>query len=662
MSKVGASTLSEATADPWSAWQQVEPARLLTGFAYGYSYPSIVVKARLPATTADERQAMAQAVRAVLPERAQPALDTVDSAGTDATIGTSARWLAALASGLTTAAGLPVVEPARVLRARPDLSIIAAPVVLRGLAPLAGLFQLVLNELALPLAGRAQLDVIERAQELFHQLVAANLTTSNTPRLVKAAVENGIAYQELPGTSVVQYGLGRRAVLLDSTFTPFTPNIGARFARNKHEAAAMLRRNRIPVPDHVLVYDEAQALAAAAKLGYPLVIKPADKDGGLAVWADLRTEAELRQAFAVARAVSQKVLVERFVEGRDYRITVFRGRAIWAIERLAACVTGDGVLSIAQLVDQANSDPRRGVGAHALLKNLKLDDEALGLLTREGQTADTVPAAGQVIRLRRAANVASGGIPVARYDEMHADNARLAVRAAQALKLDMAGIDLLIPDIAVSWKETGGFICEVNGQPELGAVTSMHLYPIVLRDLLSGDGHVPTVALVGGDRAERLGTAIAGVILRAGLIAGLHSRAGIRIGNTQVEVGRVPQIDAGRMLAGHAAVDALVLAAANAGLVHYGFPVPRIDLLVITGERLEQPFADSDEPPTTPAQLLQALAPHCRQVAVLDPPGPAQDRWIEALTALQITYDTLSPDAVAARVSALVRTTHQPIT
>ena len=158
----------------------------------------------------------------------------------------------------------------------------------------------------------------------------------------------------------------------------------------------------------------------------------------------------------------------RNISGRDYRLNVFNGELIWAIERVPGGVTGDGKSSITKLVELLNSDPLRGEGTHAPLKQLNLDDEARQLLRQYSRDENSVPAEGEFVRLRRNANVATGGTPVSVFDQIHPDNKLLAIRAAAALRLDLAGVDLLIPDIGQSWKLGGAAVCEVNSQPNLG--------------------------------------------------------------------------------------------------------------------------------------------------------------------------------------------------
>ena len=70
------------------------------------------------------------------------------------------------------------------------------------------------------------------------------------------------------------------------------------------------------------------------------------------------------------------------------------------------------------------------------------------MLDRQGCTLDTVPAAGQQVWLRDNANLSTGGTSRDVTDRVHPDVARLCLRVAALVGLDVAGIDLRLPDIA----------------------------------------------------------------------------------------------------------------------------------------------------------------------------------------------------------------------
>ncbi len=343
-------------------------------------------------------------------------------------------------------------------------------------------------------------DPVSKWQEHLSRMAPAG---SNTPRFVLAAQALGIPRLWL-GAEIYQYGLGWRQRWLDSTFTESTPTLGVRMARQKVLANQVLAGAGLPVARQKIVTSEAQALAVAESWGWPVVIKPADQDGGRGVAAGLRDPAALRAAYAAAAQHSRSVLIEPHMPGRDYRLTVVEGKLLWAVERVPGGVTGDGRHSIRQLLEQLNNEPTRGSGRHSALKRIAFDDEAQALLREARLQWESVPEAGRFVPLRRIANVTTGGRPVAVLPDVHPDNAALAVRAATALRLDIAGVDLLIPDIAVSWQTCGATICEVNAQPQLGATTGPHLYQQLLEHWFPDGGRIPVVVVWGQEGARQL--------------------------------------------------------------------------------------------------------------------------------------------------------------
>lgn len=646
--------MTNETALPSPApWSLVGASQLMPGYAYGFSYPTAIINLAIPPLIEGQRQALWDTFFGLF--RDIPDLPPVsteiayDPAASDHL--NTIRWFLRALDHLLALAQLPVAQSACCIGIAPPTATLVIPGLALSTAPIrqlaiqaANLFQ----NLSSSLATDAEMARIKQAcHQEFAALKATMPRKTNTPRLITAAAQSGIAFQEMVGTQAILFGLGRKSNLFDSTFSQFTSALGARLAKVKYEAATMLRRNRLPVPAHRICRDETEALRAAESLGYPVVIKPADKDGGIAVRADLRTPEEVSEAFAIAEKVSKLILVEQYVTGKDYRLTVFGNTCVWAVERQPAGVTGDGTASIQQLIDIANVNPARAASPHAPLKPLKLDREALGLLARDDMTAASIPQVGQFVKLRRASNITSGGMPIAVTDIVHPDNARLAIRAARALHLDIAGIDLLIPDIAVSWKESGAAICEVNAQPQLGRLTGGHLYPLLLRTMLNGDGHIPVIAVLGGNLAERLSLDLANNVIGKGIQAGTHLRAGIALGNSILENGRVPELAAGQMLTMNRECDALIFGATNETLLRDGFPVPRIDMLVLTGEYLDRTDADTG---VTDASLiriaLRMLAPAARTVLLLDQAAEPTHDVAQALNDLGIAHRVVSAQEV----------------
>lgn len=588
------------------------------GYGLGCRYPSLMVHLRLSTLSAVRRDGLWRVVQRACPELISTEL-VIDRNDLDERRGLE--WLLSVWWHAQQAQGLLVFESGRVINLRDQEARCLVAVGAQAHRSMAELVVATLNWLQAYEPGpddQAVLPASERLTRAVQSLRAYAAHGSNVPRFVRAAHGLHIPTMALSG-GVIQYGLGRQARWLDSSFTDQTPTIAAKLARNKVWAAKLLAQAGLPVPEHLAVNSGDEAVVAAQRLGYPVVVKPANLDGGLGVAAGLECDEEVRQAFAKARQHSAQILVEKHVFGKDYRLTVFQDEVIWSIERVPAGVWGDGRSTVAELVQVVNADPKRGEGVHAPLKRLVLDDEALALLLKQGADAQTVLQQGQFLRLRRTANVASGGQPVAVHERVHPDNARLAVRAAQALGLDVAGIDLLIEDVSRSWRDCGSnvAICEVNGQPNLGQTTAAHLYGQILGKLVKGRGRVPCVLILGAAAPEVWLSAFEAAFQAQGLCVGLSGPQGVSLGGEVLSKGFVPLHAAGVMLALNRQVDAMVMAITENSLHQTGLPWPRYDALVLAGKQLPaMAQADGRDVHDALSRWLERLLPACDGMAM----------------------------------------------
>ena len=168
-----------------------------------------------------------------------------------------------------------------------------------------------------------------------------------------------------------------------------------------------------------------------------------------------------------------RTIVEKMIDGFDHRMLVIDGELVAVAKRVPGHVVGDGTHTIAELVDIVNQDPRRGVGHEKVLTRLELDYQAERLMQKAGFTAETVLPENEVFYLRATGNLSTGGTAIDMTDHVHHDNRDMAMRAARAIGLDVAGVDFITPDITRSYREVGGAICEVNAAPGF----RMHVAP-----------------------------------------------------------------------------------------------------------------------------------------------------------------------------------------
>jgi cyanophycin synthetase len=295
----------------------------------------------------------------------------------------------------------------------------------------------------------------------------------STEAIVREAKKRGIPVTRIGHESLVRLGCGKNSWLVESTLTDATACICADITSNKQLSKFLLSEQRIPVPEGNVVDSELSALMAAGQLGPTVVIKPLDRNQGKGVHLNLTTPEEIREAFAGASRFSKGVIVEKFVKGEDYRVLGVGSEVRAVSRRDPACVVGDGVHSVRELVAIANEDPRRGENHEKPLTKIRIDDVSVAFLKRCGLTPDTVVPQGKKVRLRQNGNISTGGTAADCTELIHPDNADMAVCAAQALGIDIAGIDIVTEDIFEIDAGDGGVIVEVNTAPGI----RMHLYP-----------------------------------------------------------------------------------------------------------------------------------------------------------------------------------------
>jgi cyanophycin synthetase len=593
------------------SWRVVGASLLLKGFAFGSRHPTVAAVVAGQALSGDQ----ISAIEALLRE-AQPRLEAapeIQAATTDPQdgIGSSVEWLLTAMLRLQRATDIAVYERGKLITAGLDQASFYVPTTEAALLPLNQVLHAVVELMQFQSQHHDTRPDLGRLTDALGELTKASLTGLNIPKFVRAAEEMGIPFQVLPG-QVYQYGYGRRGRWFESTFTDNTPHISAKIGRLKHVAAPMLRLAGIPVPDHAIAPTAEVAVKLAEQLGYPVVVKPADQDGNTGVAAGLQSAEEVTAAFHAARRHSNLILVEKHFAGSDYRVIVFHGDVVWAHQRVPAGVTGDGRHTVKELLDELNADPRRGKNLHAMVRTLEFNDEAAALLKQAGLETDTVPADGQFVKLRRASNQRNGGVIAPALDRMHPDNRRLAVRAAQALRLDIAGVDMLIPDIGVSWHESGAAINEVNTQPGTRQV-SVDLMALILRRLVPGNGRIPVVVVLGADPGLQMVSALEVLIARNRAVPGCHDAGSVRVNGQVILPGTQDPYMAGRALCLDRAVDALVLSINDDSILRTGLPFPRFDILVLAGSHVVPRNKDAATAPIEPVirDILTVVLPAC---------------------------------------------------
>jgi cyanophycin synthetase len=316
-------------------------------------------------------------------------------------------------------------------------------------------------------------------------------------------------------------------------------------------------------------------------------LRACDRDGGQAVVAGIRDSGRLVRAVDQAQRLSPgNVLLEQHCPGDDHRLLVVCGKVLQAVRRTSAQVVGDGVRTIRELVDTVNSDPRRGAHRYSLLKVLMIGADALDCLAEQGLDPDSIPPEGRSVWLSRIANIGAGGTAEDVTAIAHPDNLALAARAARIIGLDLAGVDFLCPDISRSWREVGGVICEVNGQPGFRphwlADPARDINGEILDIIFGGrPSRIPTAAIAGTNGKTTTSEMLYRIWTTAGRRTGVCTTARVRIGDEVVSTDNLSGQPGARIILNDPGVQAAVLEMPRKGLILFGHPCDRYDVAAL---------------------------------------------------------------------------------
>ena len=410
----------------------------------------------------------------------------------------------------------------------------------------------------------------------------------STASLVKAAEERDIPWLRLNNNSLVQFGHGKFQQRIQATITSQTKHIAVEISCDKEDTHNMLNDLGLPVPQQRVVYSPTEAVRAARRIGFPVVVKPLDGNHGRGVSINLTEDAQIETAFAEARAQSKSraILVESFVTGMDHRMLVVNNELVAVAKRVPGHVVGDGKSTIAELVEVVNSDPRRGIGHEKVLTNLELDAQAERLMQEAGYTEATVLPEGQTFFLRSTANLSTGGTAIDMTDVCHPDNKDMAERTIKAVGLDVGGVDFLTSDITKSYKDIGGAIVEVNAAPGF----RMHVAPSegtprdvsgkVLEMLFptGAQSRIPIGAITGTNGKTTTSRMLAHIMKSSGKIVGMTSTDGVYVDGKLSVKGDMTGPASAQMVLRDPSVDFAVMETARGGLVRSGLGYQRCDV------------------------------------------------------------------------------------
>lgn len=429
-------------------------------------------------------------------------------------------------------------------------------------------------------------DDISRLKQI-HDQHALGVSTQS---MVHAALKRNIPVRVLRECDLIVFGQGCYQKKIQGTIVDSTSFIGIELTDNKAITKRILRDEMIPVPAGTVVTAEGELFKTIAEVGFPLVVKPLNGNHGRGVTTNVRTYQDLVHAFHVAQQISEEVLVEKFIDGDDYRLLAVNYKLVAAAKRTPPFVYGDGSSTVEELVVKLNADHRRGDDHEKVLTRVHMDEAAIACLYDQGLSFVDIPKLGRRVWLKRTANISTGGSARDVTDEVHPYNRLLAERIARILNLDVCGIDLMAKDIKHPVTERTGAVIEVNASPGL----RMHLAPSegsprdagkYIVDMLypaASRSRIPIIAVTGTNGKTTTTRLIAHLAKESHFHVGFTVTDGIYINNEQVFEGDCSGPRSAQVVLNDPTVDFAVLECARGGILRSGLGFDSCDVSVMT--------------------------------------------------------------------------------
>lgn len=245
---------------------------------------------------------------------------------------------------------------------------------------------------------------------------------------------------------------------------------------NKVLTKQILNEHGIRVPKGLNYTDSTMAKADFQYFkNKAVVIKPKSTNFGLGITI-IKNNDDVRifeRAIDIAFEADQSILIEEFIDGKEFRIFVMNDEVVGILHRVPANVTGKGMHTIRELVVEKNKDPLRGKGYHTPLEKIQLGEAELMFLKAQNKDFDTVPLENETVFLRENSNISTGGDSIDFTDDIPESYKKIAVKATQALGVKITGLDMIIPDYTQEAGDDNYAIIELNFNPAI----HIHCHP-----------------------------------------------------------------------------------------------------------------------------------------------------------------------------------------
>lgn len=247
-----------------------------------------------------------------------------------------------------------------------------------------------------------------------------------------------------------------------------TENSSEWWMDDKYALKQLLQKAGLPVARGGSFAAFAPLCQKFKELDKPVIIKPRLGSRGRHTTTHIYTEEDLKKAFDRAKQLCHWVILEEHLTGPVDRATIIDGKLAGVLAGFPPRVMGDGVHTIAELIEIKNQQKPKGVS------DVVVTEEHINFLARLGFAPGSVLPAGKTIDLLLNVGVSYGGSSAEVTDTTHPEVKNILEKAAAAVADPLIGFDFIIPDRSKSPREQKWGIIECNGLPFI----NLHYFPI----------------------------------------------------------------------------------------------------------------------------------------------------------------------------------------
>ncbi|MDX9874297.1 MAG: N-acetylglutaminylglutamine synthetase [Spongiibacteraceae bacterium] len=233
---------------------------------------------------------------------------------------------------------------------------------------------------------------------------------------------------------------GGKSITCRESLSDMTSAVAMSRCQDKYVTNRWLSKAGLSVPAFQLAGDPGADRAFLEKHGR-IVVKPCTGEQGKGITIGVETEEALEAAITRARQFGERVLLESLQPGEDLRIVVINYQVVAAAVRRPAQVIGDDVHDARTLIEKQSR--RRAAATHGE-SSIPIDDETERLLAEQGLTLDSIIPGGQIVQVRKTANLHTGGTIHDVTDQLHPQLVSAAVKAARRLEIPVVGLDFMV--------------------------------------------------------------------------------------------------------------------------------------------------------------------------------------------------------------------------